>query len=743
MRKYFLITLLLASFFASGQNVDLLPTSVLPLDTASWTMLRQPAATSLRKASLNRIFLTGKNYYDALYRPISYVPSWASITGKPNFDSLYWKTADTTTIQSDVLIQGDYRVDYKNLDGLGWEFINGSEINTGGIGHTGFSSSTEYNLGFATLYQSAGLNNVNGFTVYSEVTGGIVPRVSNYTLGFDFSYLGTNSFYGHKLINKTILASSIEANQNKHIIAKRFKRVSGPNFDDLVINIGYINDTGEEGFGVYHYPNVSTTDANVGESVNESNGLFKVTPIAIETGPLSAGGPPGLVFRSGGGGLQPLISYQLGTGLAISGSNINVTNGNPSGGTTNQVLTKNSGTDYDYSWQTPSGGGSGTVNSGNQYRLGYYASTGTAISEAAAITANRALISDANGVPTHSSVTATELGYVSGVTSALQTQLNAKAPTASPTFTGTPVFPASVTIAANVFARSGAHDLTLTTTGTTNVTLPTSGTLAISSAAQTFTGTQTFSPTATVAGINLGSYAGNPSSLNNYDVWFNSSLLAFGIKMAATNYYVPHLATTDAVSGRISFVASSSGRNSTNANLLYNGTQVNVPSLVIGSTGSIPANTSLYVPSSTNPVVLNGRIKKRTGDSGSDLYRGEDEYPVATGSGSTGNTDYNLFLSDAITNSTVTVEVIITAVSSDGLKSYAKKMYATFRKPGTSDMVQVGSTVDVYEHSNDLTSPSSSVSVSSDNMRVAWDSGTGAPTLQWTHKIKIIMQSTW
>lgn len=48
------------------------------------------------------------------------------------------------------------------------------------------------------------------------------------------------------------------------------------------------------------------------------------------------------------------------------------------------------------------------------------------MSDAAAITAARALISDANGIPTHSSVTSTELGYLSGVTSALQTQINAK-----------------------------------------------------------------------------------------------------------------------------------------------------------------------------------------------------------------------------------------------------------------------------------------------------------------------------
>lgn len=48
------------------------------------------------------------------------------------------------------------------------------------------------------------------------------------------------------------------------------------------------------------------------------------------------------------------------------------------------------------------------------------------LSDAAAITAARALISDANGIPTHSAVTSTELGYVSGVTSAIQTQINGK-----------------------------------------------------------------------------------------------------------------------------------------------------------------------------------------------------------------------------------------------------------------------------------------------------------------------------
>jgi len=57
--------------------------------------------------------------------------------------------------------------------------------------------------------------------------------------------------------------------------------------------------------------------------------------------------------------------------------------------------------------------------------------------------ANRALLSDASGKVAVSAVTNTELEYVDGVTSAIQTQLNAKAPTASPTFSGNVTMPGS------------------------------------------------------------------------------------------------------------------------------------------------------------------------------------------------------------------------------------------------------------------------------------------------------------
>lgn len=49
---------LLISIVTFGQNVGTLPNSVTPIDTASYTLLAQPSATTLRKLSLNRLYNT-------------------------------------------------------------------------------------------------------------------------------------------------------------------------------------------------------------------------------------------------------------------------------------------------------------------------------------------------------------------------------------------------------------------------------------------------------------------------------------------------------------------------------------------------------------------------------------------------------------------------------------------------------------------------------------------------------------
>jgi hypothetical protein len=106
-------------------------------------------------------------------------------------------------------------------------------------------------------------------------------------------------------------------------------------------------------------------------------------------------------------------------------------------------------------------------------------------------------------------LTVTELNYVDGVTSAIQTQLDAKSPTAGSSSvttlgtiatgvwngtviagqyggTGVANTGKTITLGGNL-TTSGAHATTLTTTGTTGVTLPTTGTLATLAGAETFT----------------------------------------------------------------------------------------------------------------------------------------------------------------------------------------------------------------------------------------------------------------
>ena len=70
-------------------------------------------------------------------------------------------------------------------------------------------------------------------------------------------------------------------------------------------------------------------------------------------------------------------------------------------------------------------GGTNSAAALSNYRV--MVSVGGAIIEHSALTAGRALYTDSNGLPAASAVTSAELGYLSGVTSAIQTQLGTKA----------------------------------------------------------------------------------------------------------------------------------------------------------------------------------------------------------------------------------------------------------------------------------------------------------------------------
>lgn len=88
------------------------------------------------------------------------------------------------------------------------------------------------------------------------------------------------------------------------------------------------------------------------------------------------------------------------------------------------------------------------------------AAAAIALDKLAATTASRALVSDASGFVTSSSTTATEIGYVNGVTSAIQTQIDAKLPTTITT-TGDIIYSSSGTTASRLGIGSSGQVLTV------------------------------------------------------------------------------------------------------------------------------------------------------------------------------------------------------------------------------------------------------------------------------------------
>ena len=83
------------------------------------------------------------------------------------------------------------------------------------------------------------------------------------------------------------------------------------------------------------------------------------------------------------------------------------------------------------------GGSNANLSSASAYSFVHLNSSGNAFTSTL-LTGSRAIVSDANGLPSASSVTSTEVGYLSGVTSAIQTQLDARVSESKFIFNETP-----------------------------------------------------------------------------------------------------------------------------------------------------------------------------------------------------------------------------------------------------------------------------------------------------------------
>ena len=214
-------------------------------------------------------------------------------------------------------------------------------------------------------------------------------------------------------------------------------------------------------------------------------------------------------------------------------------------------------------------------------------------------------------------VSATELNYVDGVTSAIQTQLNAKAPLASPALTGTPTAPTAAAstnttqVATTAFVRAevaalvGSAGSTLDTLGeiatalgndaNLSTTLTTSIGLKAPTASPTFTGTVTIPTGASITLPTVASganYAGSTSG--------STKLQASAI--ASGTITLPAVTGTVVTTGDTGTVTSAMITDGTIVNADINASAaIALSKLASGTSGQVVVANSSGVPTYVTP----------------------------------------------------------------------------------------------------------------------------------------------
>lgn len=170
------------------------------------------------------------------------------------------------------------------------------------------------------------------------------------------------------------------------------------------------SNVGAGGVGVFKQLNGSTLEFN---NINSTSNLLTV---ALDAG----NNEVDLTVNEANIDHNALTNYAVGEHRIINDAGTSATEL----WSASKISTELAGKEDSFTTLPISKGGTNSSTALNNDRV--MISSAGAIVEAAAITANRALVSDASGIPVASAVTDTELGYVSGVTSAIQTQLDAK-----------------------------------------------------------------------------------------------------------------------------------------------------------------------------------------------------------------------------------------------------------------------------------------------------------------------------
>ena len=222
------------------------------------------------------------------------------------------------------------------------------------------------------------------------------------------------------------------------------RTIGGVSFDGTAnINLPGVNAAGNQNTsGTAAIATTVTITDN--ESTNESNAIIFTAGGDVDGGNLGLESDGTLTYN-------PSTGKVTATGFVgtLTGNVTGNTSGS-SGSTTGNAATATAlatgrtiAMTGDVTWTSASFDGSGNVTgtaaigSGVIVDADVNASAAIAWSKMANLTASRALYSDGSGDVTVSAVTSTELGYLDGVTSALQTQLDAKGALAGMTMTGT------------------------------------------------------------------------------------------------------------------------------------------------------------------------------------------------------------------------------------------------------------------------------------------------------------------
>ena len=333
-------------------------------------------------------------------------------------------------------------------DGSGLVTINSDLIIAGSV--RGDSSSV---IQIESDVEILGDHEVTGTLTVGTVTGNLIPS-ANVTYDLGNSSNRWNDLY---LSGTTISLGSITLKDQSGSLAIFAADGTTPASivldsvaDDSIVN-------GTSNVAVASNGNVTITIAGSTEATFHSGGMIINDAVSV-TGNVSGGNVSGTrgAFTDVAGTLetasQPNVTSVgtlstltvtgditsasgqfIGDGSALTGITASAT----AAGADTQVQFNDGGTatggdaGFTYNKTTDAVTVVGNINGGNLVTGGSLSLGGTVV------TATAAELNKLDGV----TATTTELNYVSGVSSAIQTQLNAKAPTASPTFTGTPAAP--------------------------------------------------------------------------------------------------------------------------------------------------------------------------------------------------------------------------------------------------------------------------------------------------------------